>query len=90
MLNVIIPYWICGFPKYFFGILISKGRTLRSGERETNIAEQDLRKSLKSCWPKKRFFWDGNILLPPGKASHGGGYIFAQPQLRAPSDADLK
>lgn len=36
-LNLIIPYWMCGFPKYFFGILVSKGRMLRSGERERII-----------------------------------------------------
>lgn len=76
-LNVIILYWICGFPKYFFGILISKGRMLRSGERENNIAEQDLRRSLKGCWPKKRLFRNGNFFLPPGKArgKRGAGML---------------
>lgn len=46
---------------------------LRSGERKNNIAEQDLRKSLKSYWPKKHPFRSGNFLLPPGKASRGDG-----------------
>lgn len=36
-LNVVNPYWIRGFPKYFSGILVSKGRMLRSGERERII-----------------------------------------------------
>lgn len=56
---------------------------LRSRERENNIAEQNLRRSLKSGWPKKRLFRNGNSLLPPGKAGWGqGGCTFGQPQLK--------
>lgn len=33
-LNVIIPYWICGFPKNIFGILVSKGMMLQNRVRE--------------------------------------------------------
>lgn len=60
-------------------------------QRENNIAEQDLRRSLKSYWPKKCLFRNGNFLLPPGKGSRRGcRYIFGQTQLRTPSDPDLK
>lgn len=59
--------------------------------RENNIAEQDLRRSLKSCWPKKCLFRNGNFLLSPRKGSwRGCRYIFGQTQLRTPWDPDLK
>lgn len=42
-------------------------------QKENNIAEQYLGRSLKSCWPRKHLFRNGNFLLPPGKASRGRG-----------------
>lgn len=58
--NVIIPCWICSFPKYFWGKKnIKEWDAEKWGEREY-IAEQEMRRSLKSCW----FCSEGNLALP--------------------------
>lgn len=87
-LNVIIPYWICGFPEYFFGILVSKGRILWSRQGiilRSRVGEGDLK---AAGWRNAfRGTVAGFCLLAEIAM---GMHSFGLPQLRAPSDLDLE